>query len=562
MLMRIILKILILITIGSISLNGQPIKNEDCLECHSDKTLTKTNSDGRVISLFIDETILNKSVHKTNSCYSCHSDITKKHPDDEVAAKPVDCGKCHSSELASYRESVHWSALTKGESGAATCIDCHGKHDILPPTNPQSTLHFSKLAKTCGECHPDAARDVSSSIHGKAVEEGHREAATCTDCHSEHRIEKLKGAAPSKISENVCAKCHASERINTKFKIPANRVKTFMDSYHGLASHYGSTKAANCASCHGYHKILPSSNPQSMIHPKNLVQTCGRCHPGATEKFAMGKIHVDYGSKEDIGALINYWVQRIYIVIIITTIGLMFVHNFGIWLKKALETLRAPERIVERMSIAQRIQHFLLMVSFFILAVSGFALKFPDSWFGLAFLGDEEFRRILHRTAGVVLLGVGVYHIFYVLFTVEGRQFIHDILPVKKDFTDIYTYVKYLLGKGSKPAFERFGYIEKVEYWALIWGTVIMGVTGIVIWFKVGITHILPRWVVDVSITVHYYEAVLACLAIIVWHFYHVIFDPEVYPMNWAWFDGKISKKYYESKHSGESKTGVENRRI
>jgi hypothetical protein len=76
-----------------------------------------------------------------------------------------------------------------------------------------------------------------------------------------------------------------------------------------------------------------------------------------------------------------------------------------------------------------------------------------------------------------------------------------------------------------------------------------MGLTGLAIWFKIDVTRWLPRWAVEVAITIHYYEAILACLAIIVWHFYHVIFDPDVYPMNWAWLDGKVSKKLHREEH-------------
>ena len=87
--------------------------------------------------------------------------------------------------------------------------------------------------------------------------------------------------------------------------------------------------------------------------------------------------------------------------------------------------------------------------------------------------------------------------------------------------------VRYLTGLSKeKPKIGRFGYAEKMEYWAVVWGTIIMGVTGLMIWFKMDVTHWLPRWVVDVALTIHYYEAILACLAIVVWHFYHVIFDP------------------------------------
>jgi cytochrome b subunit of formate dehydrogenase len=110
--------------------------------------------------------------------------------------------------------------------------------------------------------------------------------------------------------------------------------------------------------------------------------------------------------------------------------------------------------------------------------------------------------------------------------------------------------VRYLAGfTRQKPQIGRFGYAEKMEYWAVVWGTLIMGATGLAIWFKIDVTQHLPRWVVTVATTIHYYEAVLACLAIIVWHFYHVIFDPEVYPLNTACLDGRISEEFQAHEH-------------
>ena len=99
------------------------------------------------------------------------------------------------------------------------------------------------------------------------------------------------------------------------------------------------------------------------------------------------------------------------------------------------------------------------------------------------------------------------------------------------------------------------------RYWAVIWGTIIMGVTGLMIWLKMDVTQFLPRWVVEVAVTVHYYEAILACLAIVVWHFYHVIFAPGSYPMNWAWWDGKVSKRWQEEEHPlDQTTTAQENK--
>ena len=94
-----------------------------------------------------------------------------------------------------------------------------------------------------------------------------------------------------------------------------------------------------------------------------------------------------------------------------------------------------------------------------------------------------------------------------------------------------------------------------MEYWAVIWGTIIMGASGLMVWFKLDVTRFLPRWIVDVALTIHYYEAVLACLAIVVWHFYHVIFDPDVYPLNPACWDGHVSEEWQKHEHPLDSKS-------
>jgi cytochrome b subunit of formate dehydrogenase len=149
-----------------------------------------------------------------------------------------------------------------------------------------------------------------------------------------------------------------------------------------------------------------------------------------------------------------------------------------------------------------------------------------------------------------VLLLVGVWHFIYLLSSKEGRQLIKDLFPVQKDLTDVWAQIRYLAGwTNEKPKIGRFGYAEKMEYWAVIWGTLIMGASGLMIWFKLDVTRFLPRWVVDVALTIHYYEAVLACLAIVVWHFYHVIFDPDIYPLNWACWNGKVSKHWQAEEH-------------
>ena len=352
-----------------------------------------------------------------------------------------------------------------------------------------------------------------------------------------------------KIAGEVCSRCHASERIVTRYKA-VNRVKTFFESYHGLAVQSGSARAANCASCHGVHNILASTDPRSTIYRTNLVATCGKCHPGATSHFVEGKIHIDEAVADDLPGRINQWVRRIYVVLIVLTIGGMFLHNFLMWRKKVAAHYHAADRTVLRMATAERIQHLLLLTSFLALVWTGFALKYPDSWFARALLSEDIVRRMSHRVAGVVMLVLGGYHLYYIAFTARGRQLVRDLWPVWQDAVDLWTNICHLAtGKGKAARFARFGYGEKAEYWAVAWGTIIMGVTGLMIWFKMDVTVYLPRWVVDVATTIHYYEAILASLAILVWHLYHVVFDPDVYPMSLAWWDGRVEEHWYKEEH-------------
>jgi len=124
------------------------------------------------------------------------------------------------------------------------------------------------------------------------------------------------------------------------------------------------------------------------------------------------------------------------------------------------------------------------------------------------------------------------------------------MLPKVKDVKDLIGNLCYYLGaQKQKPKIARFGYAEKAEYWAVVWGTIIMGLTGLMIWFKIDVFSFLPRWWIDIALAVHFFEAILATLAIVVWHFYHVIFDPDVYPLNFALIDGRVSEELYKEEH-------------
>jgi formate dehydrogenase gamma subunit len=320
-------------------------------------------------------------------------------------------------------------------------------------------------------------------------------------------------------------------------------------------------QVANCASCHGVHNIKPSSDSTSSVSKVNLAITCGKCHPGANNRFTIGSVHVATEKKED---PLLYWVSYIYVLLISTIIGGMLLHNFLDFYRKSKRKLMIRRgweteehfghTLYVRMTFSERIQHALLLISFFTLVVTGFMLRYPDAFWVVAIRnlnsGIFDLRGLLHRSAAVLLITASMYHLYYIFFTERGKQLIKDLLPRWNDVTDALAVLKYNFGfSKTKPQFGRFSYIEKSEYWALVWGNVVMVATGFILWFDNTFMGLLTKLGWDVSRTVHFYEAWLAFLAILVWHIYFVIFNPDIYPMNLAWLQGTITEAEMADEH-------------
>jgi cytochrome b subunit of formate dehydrogenase len=535
-----------------------------CAQCHADAQEAYSHS--------LHAKAANTGGAPAANCQDCHGDVHQILAADDTKSPvshgniPATCGRCHGQKFlmesngesaqpfTSYQESVHGLAIEKGSKKAAVCTDCHGAHEILAANDQKSPIYKFNVPETCGKCHGAVEQTFMQSIHGQGIARGNGLAPVCTDCHGIHSIKShVNPSSPDSeqnVSRDICARCHQGVRLSQEFGVPGNRVNSYFDSYHGLATEGGSVVAANCSSCHGVHNILPSSDPRSTINRANLDATCGKCHKGVTQKFTLNKVHMDTDRSSDIGSIVVRCVRCIYLVLIVTVIGLMFLHNAIIWRKKAVVRHRMQNPNMVRMTENQRWQHLVLLASFIVLVITGFALKFPDSWFAEALGMGERLRSITHRTAGVILIGAGIYHLFYLAVTREGRRLIRDFVPAPKDAFDAWGTMRYYLGLSKdKPKFGRFSYAEKAEYWALVWGTALMGVTGIMLWAKVWVGDLMARWWIDVATAVHFYEAILATLAILVWHFYQVFFDPDVYPMNWAWWDGKMPVEHYRHEH-------------
>ncbi len=570
---------------------GNPNDSATCVTCHGIGNVTKTLANPQFCATCHAEEVTQyrASVHgkahdrgnaDVPTCQSCHGSthtaLAASNPLSPVNKQhlPDTCGSCHSNAnlaakymftevrpVEAYKQSVHGRAILHGNLSAASCGDCHGNHDILPVSDPRSKIWKQNVASTCGKCHSGVYNTYAQSIHGQAVAKGVLQAATCTDCHSEHRIlapgDQGSPVYMANVSQEACSRCHADTQLMAGFAMPQDRVPTYEDSYHGLAAHEGRQTVANCASCHGVHNIYPSSDPRSTVNHANLSKTCGQCHVDAGSRFAIGPVH-GMPSKSPGGRLLDL-VKIFYLIVIPVTLGLMLLHNAIDWRRKALATLAhyRKTRGQPRLTRSERIQHALLVVSFVVLVITGFALKFPHAFWAAPFVDWEHghpVRGWLHRIAGVVLIGASVYHMVYVSLKKSGRRWLRDMVPDLRDAREAVQTVGFNLGQAKQlPQYRRFNYAEKAEYWALVWGTAVMAVTGVALWLNDWILAHLPHpaSILAISTAIHFYEAILATLAILIWHFYAVIFDPDVYPVKWTFLTGRAPEH--------EVRDGVEN---
>ncbi len=550
-----------------------------CGKCHEDAVKHYTASDhGKAFA---------SKVKGAPTCITCHSsEITSNSSLSKTELKIVQeklCLSCHLDDedirsrtsvsagfIKTYDHSAHGMSLHKGNGDAANCVNCHGAHQMAKGSDPVSLVNRRNIPTTCGACHDVIAKEFATSSHGAALAKGVQDAPSCTDCHGEHTIlspsNPLSPVAPRNVSGKVCTPCHSSLQLSEKYGIASNRINTFEDSYHGLAIRGGSLQVANCASCHGVHNILSSTDPRSLVHKDNLIATCGSCHPGANERFSQGTVHIALDSKEEEPLL--YWISTLYLILIFVIIGGMLAHNILDFYRKSKNNLMMrrgllpshhvqSHRLYVRMTGNERLQHVSLMLSFWVLVVTGFMLRFPDAWW-VKLISDNfssafDFRSVIHRVAAVVMVIASLYHVYYLGFTKRGRELFMDLLPKISDLTEAIAMLKYNLGFSTvKPKFGRFSYIEKSEYWALVWGTLVMAATGVFMWFDNYFMGIFFKLGYDIARTVHYYEAWLATLAIIVWHIYFVMFNPDVYPMNLAWIKGSLTEEEMQHEHPRE----------
>ncbi len=561
-------------------------KNITCVKCHSDVTIHLSRpceTAGKVdcsACHAAESDIYFASGHgqayfdkKENApyCTDCHGSHLVKPKSDESSRTyrssiPKLCGECHRKggkavegtnlheidAFNDYSQSVHGRSLAeKGLLSAAVCTDCHTAHSQLKASDPRSSVNPKNIPSTCGNCHKGIYNEYISSDHSYIADKGDVKYPTCETCHTAHNMSEVhKDKFMAEITVQ-CGKCHSK------------LAETYLETYHGKVYQLGYLQAARCSDCHGAHNILNRHNPKSSIAPQNIVATCQKCHADANKKFTGYLTHATHSNKSKFPWLYyTFWAMTSLLVSVFLFFGL---HTL-LWLPRSIDAMRKKkahakdvgEKVyVRRFTRSQSITHIFVIISFLSLAFTGMLLKFAYmEWakFFVKLIGGAYHAGVIHRFAAVITFGYFSYHV-YSLFKLkaEKRLSMMDFIFGKnslmfnvQDIKDFWASVKWFVGRGSRPSYGKWTYWEKFDYMAVFWGVVVIGSTGLVLWFPVFFTRICPGWLINVAQIIHSDEALLAVGFIFTIHFFNTHLRPEAFPMDTVIFTGKVQIDEYK----------------
>jgi formate dehydrogenase gamma subunit len=221
--------------------------------------------------------------------------------------------------------------------------------------------------------------------------------------------------------------------------------------------------------------------------------------------------------------------------------------------QSAASTPEKKTQWVVRFSLSQRVEHFLLMFTFTALLLTGLPQKFHDAswarWLILHF-GGIETTRWIHRLFGLLFTLEAVYHAGYVTYTIFFRRAPLSMMPTLNDVRDAINMLRYCFGLApTKPRYDRFSYRQKFEYWGVIFGGVIMIITGFILAYPIIFTRILPGQLIPAAKEAHSWEALLALLIIVIWHLYGTHLSPGKFPLDATIFTGKLPREKLREEH-------------
>lgn len=475
------------------------------------------------------------------------------------------CGACHEKWQATYEKSSHGHGLYQsGLLVTATCANCHRAHDIFYANDDESSLYTGNVATTCGKCHRLIAERLQASVHGRGKGPGEkaerlapggksRQHPSCTDCHQGHEIALAASARFRQQLPNLCGNCHGE--LSTRYAM----------TIHGELTKLGYQPAANCYDCHDSHSILSPSDPASPVSPERRLATCQQCHPHANASFISFNPHVDYHNPQESPAV--YWTYRVLLTLLLTTFGIFGLHAV-LWLVRGLvEVFRVgrPKGLVPgtqayvRFVPMHRRAHAVLLVSFLGLASTGLPLKYSNmDWARTVAnaLGGFESTSFWHRVFALVTFACfGIYMVRMARQFAAGRRrgmpwlgvvFGPDSpVPNWRDVKDFFKMLRWFLSLGPKPTFERWSYWEKFDFWGACTDIIVIGSTGLVLWFPNFVCAFLPGVTLNVAKVIHSTQALLATGFVFAIHFFSIHLRPEKFPADLSLLIGLVSEEEF-----------------
>ncbi len=315
------------------STRGDPLAKEieACLECHGQPGLSVTLPNGEEMPLYVDRKAFASSIHGDKlRCSDCHSDILGyPHPErkfknrrDYTLILYESCKQCHFANYTKSLDSVHYFLLSRGDLRAPVCVDCHTAHEVTRPDRPRA-----RISRTCARCHPDISDTYLKSVHGKAlIEEDNQDVPVCTDCHRSHNIEDPRTPTFLLKTPELCGGCHKNEALMKKYGISTQVFSSYIRDFHGVTTKFYRKRVqditsytAVCTDCHGVHDISKAHAPASPVMKANLVKTCRKCHPEASENFPDAWLS-HYEPSVEKAALV-YYVKLFYTIFIPFVVG-------------------------------------------------------------------------------------------------------------------------------------------------------------------------------------------------------------------------------------------------
>ena len=210
------------------------------------------------------------------------------------------------------------------------------------------------------------------------------------------------------------------------------------------------------------------------------------------------------------------------------------------------------EKLYHRFSVAQRLEHWVMSLSFTVLVITGLPQRYALSDWAeimITLMGGIEFVRIIHRAAAIIFILVMIYHTLVVAYKILVLRIDWSMMPTLKDGLNMIDAARYYVGIAQNhPKMPRYNFAEKMEYWAVVWGGVLMTITGFMLWNPIATTNFFPGEFVPAARAAHSAEALLAFLAIIIWHLYWV----HIKTFNRAIFTGKLTREQMEAEHMAE----------